>query len=175
MSLPLEPGNYVLDVAHSQVSFSVKHLGITAVRGLFTSFSGGLTVGDNAEASSLTATVDLTSVQSGNAMRDEHLQAPDFFDTASAAEMSFRSTALVGNGDQWSVQGELTLKGVTAPITLAATLTGRAVHPMDQKQRIGVAATGVVNRSTFKVAPAIPAMVLPDDIAVALDLELMAA
>lgn len=173
MPLPLAPGNYALDVTHSQIGFTVLHLGLTPVRGLFAQFSGQLTVGDTAEESHLAVAIDLPSLQSSHPGREEHLQGEDFFHSARHPEMSFLSTRIEGADTSWSVTGNLSLRGVTQPVTLDATLTGRALFPLDQKEHIGFVASGLLSRTAFGVAPNVPTMILSDDITVDLAIQLI--
>jgi polyisoprenoid-binding protein YceI len=174
MGNPIEPGTYAFDAVHSQIGFSVHHLGLTPVRGLFAGYSGTLVVGDVPEHSTLEVTVDVASVQSGNAGRDEHLQAPDYFDSANHPTMSYRSTGFAEGPEGWTVQGELTLKGITRRLALVAVLTGRQVFPLDRKEHIGVTATGQLARTDFEIGPQVPAMVLSDVIHLDLAVQLIA-
>ncbi len=175
MSLPLDPGTYEFDRAHSQFAFGVTHLGITPVVGLFTDFEGTLVVGADAESSTLRLQAQMASVNSGNAGRDEHLQAPDFFDTANHPVLSFTSSALSGAGDTWTIDGDLVIKGQSQKVQLTATFTGRAVFPMDQKEHIGATATGTISRVAAGIGAAIPASFLSDDIALSVAVQLIKA
>jgi polyisoprenoid-binding protein YceI len=175
MSLPIAPGNYAIDPLHTQIGFSITHLGITPVRGIFTGYSGTLEVGDSAASSSLAVAIDLSTVASGHPMRDEHLQGPDYFDTAGDGTMTFRSTAISGSGDDWTIDGNLSLKGETHPIRLTAKLSGKAVFPMDQKERIGFVASGTLDRKKYNVGGGIPGFVISDDVEVNLAVQLVAS
>ena len=174
MALPIDAGNYIIDPLHSQIGFSITHLGITPVRGMFTGYSGTLEVGSSPEASSLAVAVDLATVSSGHPMRDEHLQGADFFDTAADGTMTFRSTNITGSGDDWTIDGQLTMKGESHPVSLKAKMTGKAVFPMDQKERIGFTAAGTLARKKFGVGAAIPGFVLAEDVELTLAVQLVA-
>ena len=173
MALPLDPGIYALDRAHSQFAFSVTHLGITPVVGMFADFDGALTVGPDEASSSLELTIRMASVGSGNAGRDQHLWGADFFDVENHPAMSFRSTSLTGDGDTWTIDGDLTVKGSAQPVTLTATFTGRSVFPMDQKEHIGAVATGSMSRLTAGVGSAIPESMLSDTIPLSIAVQLI--
>jgi len=173
MPLPLARGTYLLDVTHSQIGFTVVHLGLTPVRGLFADFSGQLTVGDSADDSELDVTIGLLSLQSSHPGREQHLQGEDFFHSAQHPHMTFRSTRIDGAEDAWSVTGDLSLRGVTRPVTIDTTMTGRALFPLDQKEHIGFVASGTVSRNAFGVAPNVPSMILSDDITVDLAVQLI--
>ena len=173
MPLPLARGTYDLDVTHSQIGFTVLHLGLTPVRGLFAEFSGQLTVGDTADESELEVTIGLPSLQSSHPGREEHLQGEDFFHSAQHPQMSFRSTRIEGAEAAWTVTGDLSLRGVTRPVTIDTRMTGRALFPLDQKEHIGFVASGVLSRTAFGVAPNVPSMMLSDDITVELAVQLI--
>jgi polyisoprenoid-binding protein YceI len=175
MDLPLAPGTYHLDAMHTQIGFSVIHLGLTPVRGAFAEFSGQLSVGETPALSRLEVAVNLLSLQSTNAGREEHLQGDDFFSTNNYPEMSFCSTVIEGDGDQWSVTGDLTLRGLTNSVTLDARLTGRTIFPLDQKEHIGFVASGNLSRLAFGVGSMIPTMMLSDDIQIDLSVQLIPA
>jgi polyisoprenoid-binding protein YceI len=172
-TLPLRPGRWDLDPAHSAVAFSIRHLGIATVRGRFTRFDAEVVVGDSPETSHITATVDLASVDTGNADRDAHIQAEDIVDVARRPAMTFRSTAITGDGDQWTVAGELTIGTATAPLTLDVELGGIADFPLGGPRHAGVTATGKVRRSDYGIASGFPAPMLGDVVKFELDLELL--
>jgi polyisoprenoid-binding protein YceI len=174
MDLPLAPGRYLLDPTHTQIGFVVTHLGITPIRGMFTRYDGHLLVGDRAETSSLQVFVELASLQSSHPGREEHLQGEDFFHSARHPQMIFTTTSISGAGDRWSFEGPLVLRGVEQPIQLDATLTGRAVFPLDQKEHIGFVARGSLSRSAFGVAPNIPGLLLSDQVVLDLSVQLIA-
>ena len=175
MPLPLDPGRYEFDRAHSQFAFSVTHLGITPVVGMFADFEGALIVGDNAASSSLEFSARMASVGSGNADRDGHIQGEDFFDTANYPVMTFRSTELSGKGDHWTIDGDLVVKGHGQRVRLSAVVTGRSVFPMDKKEHIGATASGTLSRLAAGVGSAIPESMLSDEIPVSLAIQLIKA
>jgi polyisoprenoid-binding protein YceI len=170
MALPIENGTWSLDPAHSQLGFTIRHLGISTLRGIFQEADGGVTVdGDNA---SIAVTTKMASVTTGNAMRDGHLQGDDFFDTANHPTMSFKSTALnVGADNTGTVSGDLTIRGVTKPITLDVTFNGTGTSPMDNSVRAGFVATGTIQRTDFGVSFGVP--MVSDDVQLALDVQLI--
>src|SRR5262245_34572288 len=133
MTLALPAGTYRLDQQHSQIGFTVTHLGLTPVRGLFPDFEGVLHVGDRLSDVALTVSIMMSSVQSGHPGRDDHLQIPDFFDTATYPEMAFESESVDGDDGAWVVDGKLTVKGATQPLRLTTVLTGQRVFPLDEK------------------------------------------
>jgi len=140
-TLPLAPGTWTLDAAHTSVAFSIKRIGWAKVRGIFTDVAVELVVGETLEDTSLTATIDLASVDTGNADRDAHLRSPDLIDVAVRPTMSFRSTSITGEGEEWTVEGELTI--------LDVTLEGVSVFPVDGRLHAGFESSTEVRRKDF--------------------------
>ncbi|TCC50748.1 YceI family protein [Kribbella capetownensis] len=123
-SIPgLVAGNYALDTAHTEIGFTVRHL-MTKVRGTFREFAGEIVVKDSLEESTANVTVDLGSVHTRSEQRDGHLRSGDFFDAENSPKMTFTSTALKPEGDDYILAGELTIKNVTKPIELAVEFLG---------------------------------------------------
>jgi polyisoprenoid-binding protein YceI len=172
-TLPLAPGRWAVDPAHSSVGFTVRHLGVSKVRGRFASFDAEVVVGEDLAGTSVAATIDLASVDTGNADRDAHLQQPDLFDVANRPTLSFRSTRVVEDGDGWRLEGDLTLGDATQPVSLAVELGGVEVHPGDGRRHAGFEAHGEVRRDLLGVAPGMPAAMLGNVVKVELDLQLL--
>jgi polyisoprenoid-binding protein YceI len=144
-------GRWQIDPVHSEVSFTVRHLMISKVRGRFRTFEGEIVTATDPTASSVTATIDLASVDTGNEMRDNHLRSSDFLDIANHPTMTYRSTGLRQDGDTVLVDGDLTLRGVTKPVTLRLEPTGFGADTTGGT-RTGFAATAEINRSDFGVS-----------------------
>src|SRR5690554_6080679 len=128
---------YLIDPSHSQVGFSVRHLGFTKVRGRFEDFEGTLQLTPG-QLDSFSADVKIkaTSVDTQNGQRDEHLRSADFFDAENHPELTFRATSITNvSGDSFTVNGDLTIRGTTKPISLDTTFLGEATDPWG-KQRI---------------------------------------
>jgi polyisoprenoid-binding protein YceI len=180
-TLPLVPGRWPVDHLHSTVGFTIRHLGISKVRGHFTGFDGDVVVGDSLAATTVTATVDLATVATGNADRDAHLLQPDMFDVERRPTMTFRSTGIrpaTGDdggdgGSAWHLDGELTIGDVTHPLTLAVELGGIEESPMGGPRHAGFEATGRLRRTDFGIAPQVPAAVLSDVVKIEIDLQLL--
>ena len=109
-------GTWNVDAVHSDVSFSVRHMMVSKVRGRFTEFDATIVTADDQQASSVIATIDLTSIDTGNEQRDNHIRSADFFEVEKYPTMTYRSSGLRPNGENWIVDGELTLHGVTRPV-----------------------------------------------------------
>lgn len=148
----LPTGTYSLDEHHSSVHFQVKHLGLSNVRGTFKSFTAALRVGEALADTLVEATVDLASIDTGQPDRDAHLLGMDFFDADRNPTMSFRSTDIVPVGDDlYDMTGDLTINGVTRPVTFRTEFNGSEVFPVDQSVHVGFSATGEVRRSEFGI------------------------
>ncbi|MGH8932809.1 MAG: YceI family protein [Egibacteraceae bacterium] len=170
-----QTGTWTIDAAHSDVSFTVRHLMISKVRGHFRSFSGQIVTAEDPAGSSVTATVDLTSLDTNNEQRDEHIRSADFFDVATYSTMSYRSTGVRGDGDSWVVDGDLTLHGVTRPVPLAVEVNGFGRDPFSGATKAGFSATAAINRRDFGIDITLPmdggGVVVGDKIAITLEIE----
>ena len=123
-SIPgLVAGTYALDTAHTEIGFTVRHL-MTKVRGTFREFAGEIVVKDSLEESTANVSVELGSVHTRSEQRDGHLRSGDFFDAENSPKMTFTSTALKPEGDDYILAGELTIKNVTKPVELAVEFLG---------------------------------------------------
>jgi polyisoprenoid-binding protein YceI len=143
-------GTWSIDGVHSEVGFSVRHMMVSKVRGKFTKFSGEIVTGDDLRDSSVTAEIDLSSIDTGNEQRDGHLRSPDFFDTDNHPQMTYRSSGLRADGDNYVLDGELSLKGVTRPVPLKLEVNGFGPDAYGGT-RAGFTATGQINRADFGV------------------------
>lgn len=144
-------GTYVIDPAHSNIGFSVRHL-MSRVRGRFTEFSGEIVVADQPEQSSANVTIELASVDTGTAMRDNHLRSNDFFDVAQTPKMTFVSTGVRQAGESWVLSGDLTIRDVTKPVEIALEFLGVDPTGLQGEQRIGFDGRTSITRSDFGVS-----------------------
>jgi polyisoprenoid-binding protein YceI len=170
----LTTGTWTIDPTHSDVSFTVRHLMVSKVRGHFTKFEGAFDIADNVLDSSVTAEIDLTSIDTRDPNRDEHLRSADFFEVAQYPTMTYRSTAIRPDGDDYVVEGELTLHGVTRPVDLALEYNGTSSDPWGNT-RAGFSATTEINRRDFGIDITLPldggGVVVGDKVKVALEIE----
>ena len=141
-------GTWTIDAGHSEVGFSVRHLGISKTRGRFGTFAGDIIVATHPEDSRVSVSIDTVSVDTRDGGRDEHLRSADFFDVEQFPTMTFTTTGVVADGDSWKVQGDLTIAGVTKPVVLATEVTGLATDPWGN-DRVGFTASTEVNREDF--------------------------
>lgn len=123
------PGRWQIDPGHTELAFIGRHFMLTKVRGRFTGLSGVIEVAEEPGDSTAEVTIDMTSVESGNEARDEHLRSPDFFDVARYPAATFSTRAAGWHGTRGTLTGELTLHGVTRPVTLQAEYLGYAADP----------------------------------------------
>ncbi|HVN28811.1 MAG TPA: YceI family protein [Candidatus Binataceae bacterium] len=142
-----------LDPAHTNISFSVKHMMLSNVTGSFDKFSGTITANDDDPKSvAIEVTIDASSVDTHNEKRDGHLKSPDFFDVAKYPTITFKSAKIEPDGDnKWKVTGDLTMHGVTKPVTLEVTGPTPEVNVMGAPHRAAEATT-TINRQDFGVA-----------------------
>ena len=143
-------GTWTIDPVHSEVGFSVRHMMVSKVRGKFTKFTGEIVTAADPAESSATAEIDLSSIDTGNEQRDDHLRSADFFDVANTPTMTYRSTGIRPDGDDFVLDGELTLRGVTREVPLRLELNGFGPDAYGGI-RAGFTATGEINRHDFGV------------------------
>lgn len=144
--LPLVPGEWQLDALHSSVTFSVRHLGLSRVRGRFGDYSVNFVVGSTPAQTSVEAIIALASVDTGTEDRDNHLLSPEFFDVEQHPEMRFVSKSISGQGNDWRLDGELTLLGKTNPFGFDVELYGLETFPLDGSRHAGFGASGKLSR-----------------------------
>ena len=169
----LTAGTWALDPVHSSVNFSVRHLVVSKVRGTFDSFEGAITVAEDGTPS-VTATIDINSVNTRNEQRDAHVKAADFFDAEQFPTATFTSTAVRADGDDYVLDGEFTLKGVTKPVSLKLEFNG--VNPgMGHGEVAGFEASVVLNRKDFGMSFDAPletgGAVVGDKVTITLEIE----
>ncbi|ACQ81500.1 YceI family protein [Beutenbergia cavernae DSM 12333] len=143
-------GTYAIDTAHSDVAFTIRHAGIAKVRGRFTEFDGTLNVADALADSGVQVTIAASSVDTGNDQRDAHLKSSDFFSVESNPTWSFVSKAASGSDSEFTLDGELTINGVTKPIALDVEFNGAATDAFGA-ERVGFSATGELTRADFGI------------------------
>jgi polyisoprenoid-binding protein YceI len=148
-------GAFTIDPGHSDVAFTVRHMMLSKVRGHFTRFQGQLVLAPDPLDSSVTATVELASIDTNNPQRDSDLRSAGFFEIDQYPTMTYRSTGIRHSEDGFDVDGELTLHGVTRPVTLALDINGFTRDPYGNT-RAGFSATTEINRNDFGIAFNIP-------------------
>ncbi|MFV1363403.1 YceI family protein [Mycolicibacterium elephantis] len=169
----LSTGTWTIDPVHSNVGFSVRHLMVSKVRGKFDDFSGAITVAEDGTPS-VRAEVSTASVNTGNEQRDAHLRSAEFFDVEKYPTATFVSTGVRPDGDNYVLDGDLTIKGITRPVSFALEFNG--VNPgMGQGEVAGFEASVVLNRRDFGIDIDMPletgGAVIGDKVTVTLEIE----
>ncbi|MDQ7948333.1 MAG: YceI family protein [Pedobacter sp.] len=140
---------WTLDPTHSELQFKVKHLMITTVTGTLKSITAELTAnGDDFTDAEISFSGDINSIDTGNNDRDNHLKSGDFFDAAAHPTMDFKSTNVSKDGDDYLINGDLTIKGTTKPVKLTAEFGGIATDPWGNT-KAGFTLSGKINRNDF--------------------------
>jgi polyisoprenoid-binding protein YceI len=173
-TIQLPAGTWNLDTSHSTVGFTVRHMMVSKVRGRFADFGGSLTVGENLLDSSVQATVQMASVDTGDTTRDDHLRTSDFFDIETHPQMTFTSTGLTGSGSDYELVGDLTVRGVTKPVTFDLEFGGTGADPWGNT-RAGFTARTTISRKDFgleyNAALETGGVLIGDKITIELDIE----
>ncbi|RYP83901.1 polyisoprenoid-binding protein [Nocardioides guangzhouensis] len=143
-------GDYTLDTSHTRLGFSARHAMVTTVRGSFPSFEGTAKIDTaNPAASSVSLAIDVAGIETGNADRDGHLRSGDFFDAEQFPTITFTSTEVVREDENtWQITGDLTIKGVTKPVTIEFESTGSARDPFGNL-RVGFEGATSINRKDW--------------------------
>ena len=170
----LTAGTWAIEPMHSEVGFTVRHLGMSKVRGRFNAFSGSAVIGADLSTASVEATIDLSSVDTNNADRDGHLTSGDFFNAETHPQMTFVSTSASDD----TLVGELTINGVTKVVELDVEFHGVAIDGYEMT-RAGFSASGTIKRSDFGIdfnAPlGMDGMLISDKVAIELEIQLVPA
>jgi polyisoprenoid-binding protein YceI len=164
---------WTIDSAHSGIEFEIRHMGVSNVHGSFSKITGTVHLDEkNMTNSSVDATIDATTVNTNEPKRDEHLKSPDFFNVAKYPTMTFKSTSVSNSGGKLQMTGDLTLAGVTKPVTLM--LDGPAAPQKGQggKTISGFSATGTIHRSEFNFGQKYTSPMLGDDVKFTIDIEM---
>jgi len=167
-------GTWDIDASHSTVGFSVRHMMVSKVRGYFTKFSGDIVTAEDPGQSTVTASIDMDSIDTRQEQRDAHIKSADFFDVGNHTVMTFRSTGVRNHGEDWKVQGDLTIKGVTRSVELELELNGFGPDAYGGT-RAGFSGKTEISRKEFGVDIDMPmdggGVVVGDKIAVELEIE----
>ncbi len=178
MTLPngVTEGVWTLDMAHSEIGFTVRHAGISKVRGRFNDATAEARVAETLANSSLRAVVKTASFDSGDANRDAHVRGEDFFDVEKYPEMTFKATQVEGDGDDYTLTGDLTIRGVTKPVELEVEFSGVVVDPFGAT-RAGFTAETEISRKdyglTWNAALEAGGVLVSDKVKISLDAALV--
>lgn len=167
-------GTWDIDPVHSDVSFSVRHMMVSKVRGRFGSFSGQIVTGEDVTGSSVSATIDATSIDTNNEQRDNHIRSADFFDVANHPTWTFTSTGVRVDDGDLVLDGDITIKGVTRPVVLSLQVEGFGPDAYGGT-RAGFSAATTINRNDFGVDISMPldggGVVVGDKVTITLEIE----
>jgi polyisoprenoid-binding protein YceI len=166
------PTTYSSEPNHTFVRFSYNHMGFSTQESRFNSTTGTVTYDPAAKTASIDMVINTKSVDTGSDLFNGHIQGPDYLDTAEFATATFKSTSVKFNGDTpVSIEGNLTVKGVTKPVTLKVTSFKHGLNMM-KKDSIGADATGTIKRSDFNMSKAVP--MVGDEVTLEIAIEAMA-
>jgi len=169
-------GTWAIDPVHSEVGFTIRHFGVSKVRGRFDKFEGTIVTADDPSASTVNASIDVNSINTNQEQRDAHIRSGDFFDVENHPTMNFVSTGIKQDGGEYVLEGDLTIRGTTKPVRLALELNGFGPDPYGGT-RVGFSATGEINRHDFGVSfngpiPGVPGgVILSDKVTISLEIE----
>jgi polyisoprenoid-binding protein YceI len=167
-------GTWRADPIHSEIAFSARHLMISKVRGRFTGYDVTIVTSDDLLSSTVTATIDLASIDTGNEQRDNHLRSADFFEVEKYPTMEYRSTAIRPADGGLVIDGDLTLHGVTRHVPLAVEVNGFTPDPWGG-QRAGFSATAQINRRDFGIDITVPmdagGVALGDKVSISIEIQ----
>ncbi len=172
------PGTWEIETSHSSAAFSVRHAGISKVRGTIAITGGRIVVGQDLASSSVEATLDPATVDTRDERRDGHLRSGDFFDAETYPTWEFRSTAIRADGEEYVIEGDLTAHGVTNRVELRTEFNGAATDPFGTS-RLGASATTKISRKdfglTWNAALETGGVLVGDAITISLDIEAVPA
>ncbi|MEO8038228.1 MAG: YceI family protein [Betaproteobacteria bacterium] len=170
LAAPAIADTYTADPNHTYPSFEISHLGFSVSRGTFDKTSGKVTLDMAAKSGSIDMTIDTASVTTGMAKRDDHLRSEEFFNVAKYPTMTYKSSKLKFNGDKLvGADGELTLLGVTKPVSLVVESFHCGAHPMNKKALCGANASASIKRSDFGMTTYVPA--ISDEVKIEIQIE----
>jgi polyisoprenoid-binding protein YceI len=166
------PSTWKTDPAHSEVDFAIKHMALSNVHGRFGTVDATLVWDDqDPTKSTVNATIDVSGVDTGVPNRDNDLKGAKYFDTANNPKATFVSTSVTKGGSGLQVSGNLTIKGVSKPVTLDVEGPTGPVTGMNKKLHTGFSASATINREDFGIGSGVPAAMLGDDVKLTLDLD----
>ena len=169
-----QSSTWVSDPAHSEVDFSIRHMSVSNVHGRFGAVAATIVYNEaDITKSTVTATIGISTVSTGEPARDTHIKTADFFDAANLPTATFTSTSVARNGGNLKVTGNLTLHGVTRPVVLDVEGPSSPVPGMDKKLHSGFSATTTISRSAFGIGPKFPPAVVGDEVKLSIDLEVV--
>ncbi|MGD0631939.1 MAG: YceI family protein [Terracidiphilus sp.] len=169
-----QTSTWTSDPNHSEVDFSITHMTISNIHGRFGHVNATIAYNEaDVTKSTVNATIDVTGVDTGEEARNNHLKSPDFFDVAANPTATFTSTSVAKSGNSLTINGNLTLHGVTKPVVLMGDGPRGPAPGMDHKPHAGFSATTTIKRSDFGIGSKFPAAMVGDDVKLNIDLEVV--
>lgn len=169
-----QTSTWISDPNHSEVDFSIKHMSVSNVHGRIGNVAATIVLNNSdITKSTVTATIDVNTIDTGVAPRDADLKSSNFFDAAQFPTATFTSTSVAKNGSNLTVTGNLTLHGVTRPVVLQVEGPSGPMPGMDHKPHAGFSASTTISRTAFGIGPKYPASVVGDDVKLTIDLEVV--
>ncbi|HVZ84780.1 MAG TPA: YceI family protein [Terracidiphilus sp.] len=163
---------WIPDKPHCEVDFAILHMGLANVRGHFGNIGGSIVLNQaDITKSTVNVTIDVTTVDTGTAARDNHLKSDAFFNVAQFPTATFVSTSVAKSAAGLTVTGNLTLHGVTKPVVLQVDGPTGPIQGMDHKPHMGFSASTTVNRTDFGIGTSFPVAVIGDDVKLTIDLD----
>ena len=169
-----QTSTWTSDPNHSEVDFSISHMSVSNVHGRFGHVTATIAYNTaDVTKSTVTATIDVAGLDTGEEARNNHLKTPDFFDVATYATAAFTSTSVAKSATGLTINGNLTLHGITKPVVLAADGPRGPVDGMDHKPHAGFSATTTIKRTDFGIGTKFPAAIVGDDVKLNIELEVV--
>jgi polyisoprenoid-binding protein YceI len=158
--------DWTWDKAHSQLNFGITHMGINEIDGTFSTADAKMTASkEDLTDAQITLTAEVGSINTGNEQRNNHLKSDAFFDATKYGTLTFTSTSFTKvDGKNYKLEGNLTLHGVTKPVTLNVTFNGTVTNPMNHKTSAGFKVTGTIKRTDFGIGTGFPTNMLSDEV-----------
>lgn len=161
--------SYTIDPTHTYPNFTIDHLGFSTLHGRFGNTTGTLSMDQAKGTGEVKIVIEAASIDTGFKKRDDHLRSPDFFNVVEFPEITFKSTKVTFKGKGATLVGDLTIKGVTKPVTLDVDRINCGVHPFNKKEVCGFNATAQLKRSDFGIEYALPAV--GDEVMLSIEME----
>jgi polyisoprenoid-binding protein YceI len=171
-------GTWTLDAGHTNATFSARHLGFAKVRGRFDTLEGTVKVADDPADSEVHVTIEAASISTNEPTRDGHMRSPDFLDVENFPTLEFHSTSIQGSGTEWTMTGDLTIRGVTRPVTLDVTYAGVMDNPFGPGRRAALEASTEIDRFDFGLVwqgpPELGGILVGKKVTIDIDVEMVA-
>jgi polyisoprenoid-binding protein YceI len=169
-----QASTWTSDPQHSEVDFSIKHMSVSNIHGRIGGVAATILLNEaDIAKSSVTANIDVSTVDTGVTARDTHLKTPDFFDVAKFPTATFTSTSVAKNANGLTVRGNFTLHGVTKPVVLEVEGPSGPALGMDHKPHSGFTATTILNRTDFGIGGKFPAAIVGEEVKLTIELEVV--